>query len=91
MYENKYYSGIVDDVEMTVFWKGSNCPNCENTCSSPGILPSILTSCLGSELMFLSQGLLEVLYLTLVDVLKMMLLQWHRHGPEQYNGWPHDH
>ena len=24
-------------------------------------------------------------------VFKMMLLWWHRHGPEQYNGWPCDH
>ena len=39
-------SGIIDDVKMTVFWKGSDCPNGENTCSSPGILTSILTSCL---------------------------------------------
>ena len=42
-------SGIIDDVEMTVFWKGSNCPSSGNTCSGPGILMSILT-CLGKEM-----------------------------------------
>ena len=34
---------------------------------------------------------LEVLYLILMGVFKMTLLWWHRHGPEQYSGWPHDH
>ena len=43
-------SRIIGGVEMTVFWKGSDCPNGKNTCSSPGIL----TSCLGSEMRILS-------------------------------------
>ena len=47
-------SGIIDDVKMTVFWKGSDCPNGENTCFSPGISTSNLTSCLGSEMRILS-------------------------------------
>ena len=47
-------SRIIDDVEMTVFWKGSNCLNGKNTCSGPGISTLILTSCLGSEMRNLS-------------------------------------
>ena len=55
-------SGIIDDVEMTVFWKGRNCPNGENICSGPGISTSILTSCLGREMRILSScGLITYL------------------------------
>ena len=47
-------SRIIYDVEMTVFSKGSDCLNGKNTCSGPGILTSILTSCLRSKMKILS-------------------------------------
>ena len=70
-------SGIVYDVEMTVFLKGSTCLNGKNTCSGPQIWSLILTSCLRSEMkIFSSCGmttyLLSVIFWTSLDAMRIL-------------------
>ena len=65
-------SGIIDDVEMAVFWKGSDCANRKNTCFGPGILASILTSCLGSRMGIFSFCRM-IIYLSSMITCKVLL------------------
>ena len=70
-------SRIIYVVEMTVFWKGSDCLNGENACSGPGIWTSNLTSCLRSEMKILSSCgvityLSSVISYTSLDTMKIL-------------------
>ena len=65
------------EVEMTVFLKGSDCLNDENTCSGPGIWTLILTSCQRSEMKILSSCwvityLLSLVFWTSLDMIRIL-------------------